>query len=76
MNTRKIIKKHPKYHTALTKHELDNFHLFNYKKICILANEKNYQKKITKEMLFINKNQNAVNDRTDVDILSIIFHGL
>ena len=35
-------KKEPKHYTALTKHQLDEFHYFNFDKIKILGNEKNY----------------------------------
>ena len=69
-------KKDPKSYTALTKHQLDNSHRFNFEKTKILAREKNYKKRITKEMLFINKNPNSVNERTDVDNLSVIFRNL
>ena len=68
----------PKTHTALSKHQWNNSHNFNFDKVTILSNEKNCTKRITKEMLFINKNVSSANERTetDVDKLSIIFRNI
>ena len=66
----------PKQYTALTKHQFDNCHRFNFDNIRILDNERSYKERITKEMLFINKNTNSVNERSDVENLSIIFRNL
>ena len=46
----------PKTQTALSKHQWNNSLSFNFDKITILSNEKNYKKRITIEMLFNNKN--------------------
>ena len=54
-------RKQPKNYTAVTKHEIENSHRFNYDKITILANEKNCKKIFIKEMLFIDKNDNSAN---------------
>lgn len=70
------IKKPPNQQTALTKHAIDNNHTFNFDNVRVACNESNYKKRLTKEMVHILKDKNAVNDRTDTQNLSIIYNGL
>ena len=46
-------KKPPKKHTALTQHMLDENHKFNFTGVKIVANEKNYKKRMVKEIIHI-----------------------
>jgi len=66
--------KYNKNITALKKHEQTNNHTFNYSDTKVLENETNYHKRIIKEMIYIKKDKNSINDRTDIQNLSQIYH--
>lgn len=62
-----------KNHTALTKHALEHNHTFNYQETKILKTEINTQKREICEMIYIKKNSNAINAKTDIKNLSKIY---
>lgn len=62
--------------TALNKHEKSTKHKFDYDKTKILATEKNDKKRCILEMIHIKKNPNSVNDKTEINHLSKIYHNI
>lgn len=59
--------------TALVTHEKNNNHTFDYNKTRILNTEINLKKREFLEMIQIQKNKNAINEKKDVDKLSRIY---
>ncbi|KAI4468002.1 hypothetical protein MML48_2g00000902 [Holotrichia oblita] len=62
--------------TALSKHSKDRRHNFDFQNTKILKKENNYKKRLIYEMIYIKKDENAVNFRTDIDNLSVIYNNL
>lgn len=62
--------------TALTGHETEYKHKFDYDKTRILRTETNKKKREIYEMIYIQKNENAINSRTDTKNLSKIYYNL
>lgn len=62
--------------TALNKHKNDLAHNFNFSNTKILAYETNLNKRTFKEMIYIKKDNKAINDRTDIKNLSKIYNNL
>lgn len=62
--------------TALSNHELALSHKFNFQETKILKIEPNQRKREFLEMIYIKKNENAINDKTDIKNLSKIYHNL
>jgi hypothetical protein len=62
--------------TALTRHELEFKHAFGFNNIEILKTEQNQQKREFLEMIFIKKNENAINSKTDIQKLSKLYHSI
>ena len=62
--------------TALGKHESQFSHKFNFKETKILKTEPNQQKREVLEMIYIKKNSNSINDKTDIKNLSKIYNNL
>lgn len=62
--------------TALSKHSQKTGHKFNFQNTKILTIEPNYNKRIIKEMIMIQKKGNTVNDRSEIEGLSRIYRPL
>ncbi|KAI4455630.1 madf domain transcription factor [Holotrichia oblita] len=62
--------------TALSKHSKDRRHNFDFQNTKILKKGNNYKKRLIYEMIYIKKAENAVNFRTDIDHLSVIYNNL
>ncbi|KAI4465023.1 pdz and lim domain protein zasp [Holotrichia oblita] len=62
--------------TALSKHSKDRRHNFDFRNTKILRKENNYKKRSIYKMIYIKKDENAVNFRTDIDHLSVIYNNL
>lgn len=82
-NTEQRIKEHKtninrqeNEHTALTKHKTQSDHEFDYSNFKILAIEENLNKRLFIEMASIFKQKNSVNQRTDIENLSNMYHGI
>jgi hypothetical protein len=65
-----------KNQTALTKHEKQHKHSFNYDKTRILRTEIYNKKREIFESMEIKKNQNAINDKKDINNLSKIYFNI
>jgi hypothetical protein len=59
--------------TALTKHEKNQKHKFNYNNTKIIKTEKNTKKREFLEMVEIHRNKNSINDKKDINNLSKIY---
>lgn len=68
-------KLHPSKYTSLTKHMMNFDHQIAYDKVKVVRHERNYKKRLVHEMTNILKSKNAMNERTDVDGLNVIYHG-
>lgn len=63
-----LLKSNP---TALVEHKINTGHNFNFDNVTILDIQSNYKKRLTSEMIQIQKNnKNSVNKRTDIDSLN------
>lgn len=62
--------------TALSNHTISTGHKFDFDNYRILNHESNYYKRIFKEMIFINKEQNSINFQTDINNLNNIYVNL
>lgn len=62
--------------TALSKHQTENNHKFNFPDTKILGTEQNKQKREILEMIHIKKNPQSINNRADVKNLSIIYNNI
>ncbi|XP_050512088.1 uncharacterized protein LOC126888113 [Diabrotica virgifera virgifera] len=62
--------------TALTKHENEKRHKFDFDKTKILKTEQNRKKRELLESIEIKKNNNAINDKKDVNQLNKIYFNL
>jgi hypothetical protein len=62
--------------TALHKHESKEKHEFNFSNAKILDKDPNYNKLLFKEMIYIKKEKNIVNDKKDIQNLSQIYNNL
>lgn len=62
--------------TALKKHGEENNHKFDYENYSILDYEINEKKRLIKEMIYIKKETNSVNDRKDIQNLSNFYNDL
>ena len=51
-------------------------HQFDYDRVRIVTTERNYKKRLMKEMISFLRNKNSVNKRNDVEILSVIYHNV
>lgn len=69
-------KKSKENQTALATHKTNTGHDFNYNQTKILDTETNYKKRIIKEMIYIKKDKNAINHRTDIKNLNSIYFSL
>ena len=62
--------------TALTKHKLETYHDFNYHETSILTVEHNSFKRNILEMIHINLDNNALNNKSEINNLSKIYQTL
>ena len=62
--------------TALHKHESKEKHELNFSNAKILDKDPNYNKLLFKEMIYIKKEKNIVNDKKDIQNLSQIYNNL
>lgn len=62
--------------TALTKHESTTNHKMNYQETKILATEYNKHKREFLEMIYIKKEPESMNDRTDIKNLNQVYFSL
>ena len=62
--------------TALSKHSKELRHNFDFENVKILKKENSYKKRLIYEMIYIKKENNAVNFRTDIENLSIIYNNV
>lgn len=62
--------------TALTNHMMETKHNFNYEQTEILKTETNNKKRELLEMIYIQKNNNTVNSKTDTNNLNKIYYNL
>lgn len=62
--------------TALKKHRINTEHNFNFNNTTILHKEKNQKVRNVLEMIYIKKDNNSVNDRTDIANLSKIYYSI
>lgn len=62
--------------SALAKHAIENGHCFDFQNTKILTNENDFQKRLVLEMLHIAKEDNTINNRSDIQNLSRIYHNL
>jgi len=62
--------------TGLSQHRFFENHVFNFDNVKILASERQYNKRLVKEMIFIKINANNVNLRIDSDGLSVAYDSL
>lgn len=70
------IRQEPERHTALTKHATTFNHRINYEETSVIRSVPNYKKRLTSEMIQIQRTNNTMNERTDVEKLSLIFKRL
>ena len=59
--------------TALTKHAWHHDHTFNFQDVKILDRSNFYKKRMTLEMTHIASNPHAVNQRTDIENISVFY---
>ena len=62
--------------TALARHAKDKGHHFDHDNVRILEREKILSDRLFFEMVHINKTDNCLNSRTDIDSLSCIYNNL
>ena len=62
--------------TALARHAKDKGQHFDHNNVRILEREKILSDRLFFEMVHINKTDNCVNSRTDIDSLSCIYNNL
>ena len=62
--------------TALAQHAHNFKHNFDFKEVNILEQEQNLQKILYLEMIHIQKNNNSINFRTDIENLSDIYFNI
>lgn len=62
--------------TALTNHEIECQHTFNFNDTKILATENHTRKREFLEMIYIQKNNNTINAKSDTQNLSKIYYNL
>ena len=62
--------------TALSKHEKNTKHQFDYNNTKIINKDLNYHRLAIKEMIGIKQDQNSINDRADVGRLGHIYNNL
>lgn len=62
--------------TALSRHAHDLGHVFGFDDVRILDTEPILKKRLIKEMIYINREPHSVNDRTDIDGLSVVYLNL
>jgi len=76
INAHKRSVKNKTYETALSQHATDLNHKFNFdiKDIQIIDKEKNYKKRVFKEMVHICKTKNKLNNNTDTQKLSTLYN--
>ena len=55
---------------------MEFLHQFDYDNVKIVCNEKNYKKRLTKEMINILRNKKSVNKRSDIEKLNVIYHNI
>lgn len=60
--------------TALTKHSINEGHLFNFEDVRIMNIEPNLNKRMLREMICIVQDKNCIHDRMDIEGLSHIYH--
>ena len=60
--------------TALTRHAWQQDHTFNFDNVQIVDRSDNYKKRMILEMTHIAINPKTVNQRTDIDNLSVFYH--
>lgn len=68
--------KYAKNSTALKKHELTTNHGFDFDNCEILHKETNSKIRTFLEMIYIQKEKNSINDRTDLKNLAKIYHNI
>ena len=69
-----LVKSNP---TALVEHKKNTGHNFNFDGVKILDTQQNYKKRITSEMINIQKNiDTTVNKRTDIDGLNTAYFNI
>lgn len=59
---------------ALAEHSISTFHNINFNEPTILAIEENYSKRNFLEMVYVSKEPNSMNKRSDIANLSIIYN--
>ena len=62
--------------TALSKHEENKKHSFNYNNIKVIATEQNTKKRELLESILIYKNTGAINDKKDINNLNKIYYSV
>lgn len=70
------VKLNEKSYTALTKHRVKFDHNFDYEKTKVRHSERFYKKRLIREMINIVKTPNTVNERSDVENLSVTYIGI
>jgi len=67
------IKTEESKHSVISKHMLENNHLFDWQNIKILNFEPNYYKRIVSEMIHIKTQRNGLNSVNDIECLDSTF---
>lgn len=62
--------------TALAKHVLEENHKIDFENPEILDTESNFNKRLISEMMYISKNSRAMNHKTDIQSLSLLYENL
>ena len=60
--------------TALHEHEKNEKHKFDFSNTKILTQDRNYQKRLVKEMIQINRDNLVVNDKQDINNLNLYYN--
>jgi len=63
-------------HSVITKHMLDNDHIFDWKNVKILDYESNYFKRLISEMIYIKSQDNGLNSVDDIECLDSSYFNL
>jgi len=73
---RNHIKRNSPQTSVITDHRLEFKHEFNWDKVEVLDEEKNYNKRLISEMIHIKKQKLGLNLKKDTELLHPIYHEL